>query len=172
MEASRPVPLRRDVAIEHRWNAESVFPDLAAWEEAASTLAADLEPDYPADNPIILEAGQGDAMRLQSTAGLLLAQYEELKKWIGPQGAGLGSNSWAVAPSRSLNGRPLLNNDPHLPLTLPSIWYENHLSCPDYQVSGVSFLSAPGVVIGHNENVAWGLTNGFPVNAGVITGCL
>ncbi len=143
-------------------NWEGELTRLQMLQEMDPTLAADLEPDYPADNPIILEAGSGDAMRLQSTAGLLLVQYEELKQWIGPQGAGLGSNSWAVAPARSLNGRPLLNNDPHLPVTMPSIWYENHLSCSNYEVSGVSFLGAPGVVIGHNQEVAWGLTNGFP----------
>jgi penicillin amidase len=125
--------------------------------------AADLEPNYPADNPIIAEGvGSQDAMRLVETAGLLLNEYDKIKTWTGPQGALLGSNSWVLGPQKTLTERPILCNDPHLTLTIPGIWYENRLTCPEFSVAGASFAGAPGVVIGHNERITWGLTNALP----------
>lgn len=73
----------------------------------------------------------------------------------------VGSNNWAVAPRRTRDGHALLAGDPHLQLTLPSIWYEVHLHVPDsLDVAGVTFAGAPGVVIGFNRDVAWTFTNG------------
>ena len=72
-----------------------------------------------------------------------------------------GSNNFAISGKRSSTGRPVLANDPHLNLTLPSIWYENHLIAPGINVYGVSLLGAPCVVIGYNEDIAWGSTNGM-----------
>lgn len=69
-----------------------------------------------------------------------------------------GSNSWVLADWRTESGKPLLANDPHLGISLPSIWYEIHLHCPSLNVIGVSFPGVPGVIIGHNESIAWGLT--------------
>lgn len=73
--------------------------------------------------------------------------------------SGQGSNNWVVAGSRSVTGKPLLANDPHLVVQAPSSWYEVHLSAPGIDVAGVTFPFAPGVVIGHNERIAWGFTN-------------
>ena len=70
-----------------------------------------------------------------------------------------GSNAWAVSGKKSATGRPLLANDPHMLLSCPSLWYENHLVAPGVDVYGVSFPGAPCVVIGHNRAVAWGFTN-------------
>jgi len=70
-----------------------------------------------------------------------------------------GSNNWVVSGSRTKSGKPILCNDPHLSLTLPSIWYEMQISCPTYSAYGVTFPGIPGVVIGFNENVAFGFTN-------------
>ncbi len=70
------------------------------------------------------------------------------------------SNNWAVAPSRSADGHALLANDPHLDLTLPSIWYETQLVVPGtLDVYGVTIPGAPGIVLGFNRDVAWGFTN-------------
>lgn len=81
--------------------------------------------------------------------------------WQREQGeSGLGSNNWAVAASKSASGNPILCNDPHLTLTLPSIWYEQQIMTPDVNVYGVTFPGIPGVIIGFNESVAWGVTNG------------
>ena len=70
-----------------------------------------------------------------------------------------GSNNWAVSGKKTASGFPILANDPHLGLKLPSIWYEVQLHTPDMNVYGVSLPGAPAVIIGFNENVAWGLTN-------------
>ncbi len=81
---------------------------------------------------------------------------------------GIGSNNWVVSGERTATGMPLLANDPHLSMQMPSIWYENGLHCepfgPDcpYDVVGFSFASAPGVIIGHNRYIAWGVTNLIP----------
>ncbi len=72
---------------------------------------------------------------------------------------GQGSNNWVVAGSRTASGKPLLANDPHLQLQMPSIWFECHLSAPGYEAAGVSLPFAPGIVIGHTPHHAWGLTN-------------
>ena len=72
----------------------------------------------------------------------------------------LGSNSWAVSGKRTRSGHPILCSDPHLNLSLPAIWLEMQLSCPGMNVYGVSIPGTPAVVIGFNENIAWGLTNG------------
>lgn len=69
-----------------------------------------------------------------------------------------GSNNWVVSGSRTDTGAPILSNDPHLGLDNPPIWYEIHLNAPGVNVIGSSFPCVPGVVIGHNENIAWGVT--------------
>ena len=87
-----------------------------------------------------------------------------------PQGAGeglarrpetgIGSNNWAVAPSRSATDHALLSGDPHLDLTLPSIWYEVHLLVPgELDVQGVTIPGLPSVIIGFNRDLAWSFTN-------------
>jgi penicillin G amidase len=76
-----------------------------------------------------------------------------------PVPEGIGSNNWAVSGEKTASGYPILSNDPHLRLTLPSIWYEIQLHAPGVNTYGVSLLGAPGVVIGFNEQVAWGVTN-------------
>ena len=79
--------------------------------------------------------------------------------WLGVAARAGGSNSWAIAPSRSVTGRPLLANDPHLAVEMPSIWYEVHVVAGGLDVTGVTLPSAPFVIIGHNARLAWGLTN-------------
>lgn len=80
-------------------------------------------------------------------------------------GEGIGSNAWIVSGEHTETGMPLLANDPHLGASLPSVWYQNHVRCAEvtkecpYDVAGFSFTGLPGVVIGHNQDVAWGFTN-------------
>jgi penicillin amidase len=81
---------------------------------------------------------------------------------------GIGSNNVVVARERSLSGGALLANDPHLGISMPSIWFINGLHCTTvsdacpYDVAGVSFPGVPGVVLGHNARIAWGATNADP----------
>jgi penicillin amidase len=72
------------------------------------------------------------------------------------------SNNWVVSGKRTVSGKPLLSNDPHLRATAPSIWYMVHLSAPGVRVAGVSSAGLPGVIIGHNDRIAWGFTNVGP----------
>jgi penicillin amidase len=74
----------------------------------------------------------------------------------------VGSNSWVVSGERTVSGKPMLASDPHLPPTSPSIWHITHLSAGDLRVGGVSVPGVPGVMIGHNEWIAWGITNLCP----------
>jgi penicillin amidase len=72
------------------------------------------------------------------------------------------SNNWVVSGKRTTTGKPLLANDPHLRATAPSIWHMVHLSAPGVRVAGVTAPGLPGVVIGHNDRIAWGFTNVGP----------
>ena len=71
----------------------------------------------------------------------------------------LGSNNWVVSGAHTATGKPLLANDTHLELSIPSIWYQVHLTAPGWNVAGFTFPGAPLVVIGHNDRIAWGFTN-------------
>jgi penicillin G amidase len=73
--------------------------------------------------------------------------------------SGQGSNNWVVDGTRTTTGKPLLANDPHLALSVPSIWFECHLSGPGIDVAGVALPFSPGILIGHNDRIAWGFTN-------------
>lgn len=83
-----------------------------------------------------------------------------------PDNSGAGSNSWVVSGQHTTTGMPLLANDPHLSPELPSIWYQMGLHCVTkspacpFEVSGFTMPGTPGVLIGHNDSVAWGFTNG------------
>jgi penicillin amidase len=71
----------------------------------------------------------------------------------------VGSNNWAVSGSKTKSGYPLLSNDPHLAFSLPSVWIEMHLVGPQSNAYGVTFPGAPGITIGFNESIGWGMTN-------------
>ncbi|WP_036688815.1 penicillin acylase family protein [Paucisalibacillus globulus] len=73
-----------------------------------------------------------------------------------------GSNNWVVSGEKTESGMPLLADDPHLGLATPSIWLQMHLQTDDLNVSGVIFAGVPGIILGHNDKVAWGVTNTGP----------
>ena len=74
----------------------------------------------------------------------------------------MGSNNWVVNGSHTKSGKPLLANDPHIAHSVPSVWYMIHLKAPGLNVTGVSLPGVPLVIIGHNEQIAWGVTNTAP----------
>jgi penicillin amidase len=117
-----------------------------------------LESGYPQNLPLAIPALQPYGSRIGEEA---LEGAQATQVFAGAAEAGQGSNAWAVAGSRSATGRPLLANDPHLAIQMPSLWYENHLDGGDIHVTGASIPGSPGVVIGHNERIAWGATNGM-----------
>jgi len=73
----------------------------------------------------------------------------------------IGSNNWAISGAKTQNGAPILCNDPHLNLNLPSLWFEMQLQSNSVNVYGVSLPGAPGIVIGFNDSISWGLTNNY-----------
>jgi len=115
---------------------------------------ARLMPAYPDEMPVIVPAG-ADYRPFRSAAALRLAAH-------APARNGTGSNNWVIAGSRTTTGAPILANDPHLEAAMPSIWYEMDLSSERFHVAGATFAGAPGVIIGHNERIAWGVTNAGP----------
>ncbi len=129
----------------------------------------ELQPDYPENGPTIIPddslGGTHSAVGQKSSA-----QHRDTYPIVDPQllaglkqsalifGKGV-SNSWVVSGKKSITGKPILANDPHLSLLLPSIFYEVHILLPDNNVYGMSIPGAPGIQIGHNAAIAWGATN-------------
>ncbi|MCE7068362.1 penicillin acylase family protein [Dyadobacter sp. CY326] len=131
----------------------------------------DLFPDYPMfqESPIIPAGTKWDFKPLKVQKSNKIFQYNDsispAKQTIAalskrtPKEEGVGSNNWAVSAEKSITGYPILANDPHLELTLPSIWYQVQLHSPSMNVYGVSLPGIPSVIIGFNQQVAWGVTN-------------
>ncbi len=138
---------------------------------------AQLFPAYPDDHPVIVnKIGEGPTMtpafHESEVAVETLSAVEQnvalLDEFLGPWNDGIGSNSWAVSGELSNTGMPLLANDPHLGIQMPSIWFQIGLHCIEknddcpFEVAGFSFAGVPGVIIGHNDKIAWGFTNVGP----------
>jgi penicillin amidase len=110
-------------------------------------------------------SGDSAAAGLESQLGGLYEVLDDLPTAVGVNGNGIGSNAWVVSGAHTITGQPLLANDPHLSASLPSVWYQMGLHCRSlsakcqYDVAGYTFAGMPGVVIGHNRDIAWGMTN-------------
>ncbi|MEV6007466.1 penicillin acylase family protein [Streptomyces sp. NPDC051976] len=144
---------------------------------------AQLYPAYPyARNRPIVDAGsvdkttgtyqpastggpQGLSNAVNSQLSGISQIIDQMPALLGPAGDGIGSNSWVVSGKYTTTGEPLLANDPHLAPQLPSLWYQMGLHCRTvsaacpYDVAGYTFSGMPGVIIGHNQDIAWGMTN-------------
>lgn len=110
--------------------------------------AYDLFPVYPKDAPYIIEKGDLD-IAANFTSAVIPHDLN-------------GSNNWVVSGEKTKSGKPLLANDPHLSLATPSIWYQMRLEAPTVNVGGVIFAGIPGIILGNNEKIAWGVTNTGP----------
>jgi len=110
-----------------------------------------LERDYPADAPVTVDALP--AMQGIAQMGMMLEDDLALG------GKYVGSNAWVVSGAHTDNGSPLLANDPHMGLQVPSLWYVAHLSAPGFSVSGMSVVGLPNIVFGRNGHIGWGGTN-------------
>jgi penicillin amidase len=150
---------------------------------------AELFPAYPYDEnkPIVNQGGVVDGVyeqdakeggtRLPERPGFFVQATEALKNAKTAAGSlkgllntsdGIGSNAWAVSGNHTASGAPILANDPHLAATMPSVWYQMGLHCETltmecpFDVTGFTFSGLPGVIIGHNDRIAWGFTNLYP----------
>lgn len=125
---------------------------------------------YTTDGPLILPEG----MPALETAGLpsppiqpataqaMLDLWETIHLTTGLGDLLSGSNNWVIGGSRTASGKPLLVNDPHLGNRIPSIWYLAHMQGGRINAIGATFPGLPAIVIGHNERIAWGVTNTGP----------
>lgn len=129
-------------------------PDAAGASSGASGRVGPAEPDAEAD-------AATSSIEWTEVQGVV----EAVSTLVGGVGEGVGSNSWVVSGSHTESGMPLLANDPHLGASLPSVWHQIQLKCSDvseacpFDVAGFGFAGMPGVIIGHNDRVAWGFTN-------------
>jgi len=130
---------------------------LALQEALPAALFEELLPPYDDWETIPVWSGErAGARAVENLRGLLAAGDLES---IAPLPA-LGSNSWVIGPEKSADGVAVMANDPHLNLSLPGIWFENHLSLEGgMDVYGWSIPGSPGVILGNNEFMAWGATN-------------
>ena len=122
-----------------------------ALNEFPEDKAKELFIKYPEDARSIIEANLEQPVKVagEFDASLLPPEFN-------------GSNNWVVSGDKTESGMPLLADDPHLGLSTPSIWYQMHLESPEQNVSGVIFAGVPGIILGHNEEIAWGVTNVGP----------
>ncbi|MET3114787.1 penicillin amidase [Pedobacter sp. CG_S7] len=120
-----------------------------------------LFPNYPfKEDPIIPKGTKWAFKPLKvPSAPLAFNQMMSSNTQTHQKEDGIGSNNWAVCGKKTASGYPILANDPHLNLTLPSIWYQIQLNAPGLNAYGVSLPGAPGITIGFNQNIAWGVTN-------------
>ena len=138
-------------ALAGNWDSEIV----RSWtvERFGAELMAELEPSYPGGFPVIVAPGtEAKGVRPE-----LLDELRQTEELVGFASRG-ASNNWAVDGTKSTTGKPLLASDPHLTLSMPSIWWEMHIDSPQMKAAGVGLPGLPAVVMGHNERIAWGMT--------------
>lgn len=168
------------------WDLRTNIEDETERAVLAQTLdaeqIAELYPGYPYEtNPVIVptitppvagdpDAGaEGETTTDTASTGIRWREvgdlFEAASALLGDTGEGIGSNSWVVSGALTESGMPLLSNDPHLGASMPSVWYQVGLRCSTvteacpFDVAGFSFSGMPGVIIGHNADIAWGFTN-------------
>jgi penicillin amidase len=147
--ASLPADKRAELLLE-----TSLLDVLVVGTDNARKRAATARPDSFA-RPSRLETLQ-ELAQIESNVA---RSFERLGLYAEDRAA---SNNWVVSGAHTVSGKPLLANDPHLNSSAPSIWYMMHLSAPGLRVAGVTSPGLPGIVIGHNERIAWGFTNVGP----------
>lgn len=138
----------------NNWEMELLRARLIA--EFGVEATQELFPTYGTGAPLILPPEVRNYAWLR---GASLDGYRQAAAWLGAGGPDVGSNNWVVSGSRTSTGLPLLADDTHLGLNMPSIWYEMGLHGGRFDVVGFTFPGGPLVIIGHNARIAWGVTN-------------
>jgi penicillin amidase len=123
-------------------------------------VLATLMPD-PSGLAASVDEGAWSAVAPYLSAGVSVPGAVALSALLPGAGEGTGSNCWSLAGSRTATGKPILAGDPHLAVRNPSIWYEIGLEGAGYKLVGFSFAGIPGIVIGHNDRIAWSFTYAY-----------
>jgi len=140
--------------LEMGWHVDLVFGELI--DKVGVKKTTEILPEYPANAAVIVADQSFQYDQLQSRINNIAQASLDL---LGLNNTGMGSNSWVVSGNRTKTGKPLLANDPHLAHQNPAVWYEIHLKAPGIDCYGVSLPGLPGIIIGYNKSIAWGLTN-------------
>ena len=112
-------------------------------------------PVWPGNSPIIVNQESEIPSALLSSFLKIFGAIEKIAPFPSPA----ASNNWVISGAKSAGEKPILVSDPHLALSNPSFWWEAHLVCPTINMSGYGIAGVPGIPMGHNRNVAWGVTN-------------
>lgn len=148
-----------------------------AGEKLGEAKLKEILPPYPAEGPFVIppeareykSASANDDWQMANVhlGNVDWGALERVNALLAMHDPGIGSNNWVISGKKTTTGKPILANDPHLGIQMPSIWYANGLHCIvktndcPYNVVGFSFPAAPGVVIGHNDRIAWGVTTPY-----------
>jgi penicillin amidase len=133
------------------WETELLRSDMT--RALGPELAARLDPGYPAENPVVTkQPWSGDGLGL-------VEQIDAVRRSIGMAAEASGSNNWAVSGALSATGSPLIAGDPHLPPSMPGIWFQVGMTLGERFVRGASLPGMPGVYMGQNNDVCWTFTN-------------
>jgi penicillin amidase len=133
------------------WERELLRADMV--RALGPELTARLDPTYPASNPIVMQEGwSGDGMAIAE-------QIAQIRNSIGQAVGASGSNNWAVSADLADGDGPLIAGDPHLPPSMPGIWFQIGLQLGDRTARGASMAGLPGIYMGQNNDVAWTFTN-------------
>lgn len=127
-------------------------------ERLGVVKASEIFPTWPEGAPMIVPA-EIKGKTLSLAANQLLGADQEFRRLLGTAGLESGSNAWAISGSKSVTGKPILANDPHLMFSAPGRWYEVHEKGPGLDVAGATIAGVPFVIIGRNRSIAWGVTN-------------
>ena len=144
------------------WQLSGNWPNELARMRLAKQLSAqqvqEFMAPYPGDAPVALSDQTG--LYRQAAADMDLDRLAALAPPSLPEG--MGSNNWVVTGARTITGKPLLANDPHLGFAAPAVWYFAHLSAPGLDAIGATLPGIPAIILGHNRTIAWGFTNTAP----------
>ena len=111
-------------------------------------------PVWPGNSPLIVHRES----RMSASLDSVFKSLEAIEPIVDLPSPG-ASNNWVISGAKSFSGKPILANDPHLTLTNPSFWWEVHMVCPTINLTGFGIAGVPGIPMGHNRHVAWGVTN-------------
>jgi len=136
--------------------AGEIFPD--------TTFSLFKKPDTTSENDSskVVSENPAPVLALQQTAALgkdFFDSYQNYRTFFNINCSHSGSNAWVISGEKSLTGKPILANDPHLGFQAPSKWYEMHMKSGSTDVRGMTIAGVPGVVIGNNRYISWGMTN-------------
>ncbi len=176
-EAEHCVAISRLIAwmLNMAWHVDLAYAGII--DRSGYRKTRDIFPDQPLGSPSIVPGWKIKSRPIYGTSDTIVTSenvfgisesvacfdsyHTALRDLLGFSHLSSGSNNWVIHGSRTESGKPLIANDPHLPVMLPSVWYENRLSGGTFDVSGFSMPGMPFVVIGNNRRIAWAFTNGM-----------